>query len=282
MKKRLIRCLLEAGAADAGVCEARVFDELRAVRGLCDTVFCESNAEKRVNPFLTMPSARSLLAFLVSYKSPHIGNISQYAYGRDYHDVLKKIAEPAADILRASGFLAECFCDSDALCDRHIAYSAGLGFFGKNRCLIHPKYGSFVFIGYIMTDCPLGADKPMEMSCGGCGKCVEACPSGALRDGDFSKCLSYLTQKKGELSVEEEELIKASPIIWGCDVCQNVCPKNAAAPCTELDAFCENPIYSLSIPEDISNREFRRRFGERAFSWRGKNVILRNQRLKKR
>lgn len=281
MKERLKKLLARAGASASGVCAARIFSELEDMPGLSDTVFCESDIKKRINPFLLMPEAQSVLCFIVSYKSSLLGNISQYAYGRDYHKVLREVADTAVDALHDGGFAAEVFCDSSPLPERYLAYLAGLGFIGKNRCLIHPNYGSFVFIGYILTDCRLAPDKPIGELCADCGKCLSVCPSGALSDGDFSKCISYITQKKGELSKAEEELIKNSPSIWGCDLCQSVCPHNLSAPEATLDAFCENLICELYVSEDISNRAFSELYSDRAFSWRGKNVILRNERIKK-
>lgn len=274
MKKLLSDALLLAGASDAGVCRARIYDEISEY--MKKTVdFSESDYRKRIDPFLIMPSAKSVIVFVVSYKSELSGNISSYAYGRDYHAVTREIADAAIKILEKNGYCGKSFSDTGDLCDRHLAYLAGLGFLGKNHMLIHPKFGSFIFIGYILTDCPLKEDSPLSGSCINCGKCIDACPSGALSDNDFSKCLSHLTQKKGELSETEKKLIKNSELIWGCDICQKVCPYNKNAPNAANPAFCNDLITELDIGE-MSNREFLRRFKDRAFSWRGKNVIKRN------
>lgn len=280
MKEQLKRLLLEAGACDAGVCGARIYTELIPATEKKTGIFA-GEASERINPFLILPGARSVLTFVVTYKSSAKGNISQYARGSDYHGVLRGIARPAEEKLRKEGFCTKFFSDTGALFDRHLAYLSGLGFFGKNHCLIHPRFGSFVFIGAILTDCPLPEDSPIKDTCKGCGKCIKACPSGALGSGDFSRCLSCITQKKEELTEEEAELIKKSPLIWGCDICQEVCPHNDGVPDATLPAFSEDTICMLTLPEDISNREFKRRYGDRAFSWRGKNVLLRNMRLKR-
>lgn len=274
MKKLLSDALLLAGASDVGVCRARIYDEISEY--MKKTVdFSANDYQKRINPFLIMPSAKSVIVFVVSYKSGLSGNISSYAYGRDYHAVTNEIADAAIKILEQNGYGGKSFSDTGDLCDRHLAYLAGLGFLGKNHMLIHPKFGSFIFIGYILTDCPLKEDSPLEKSCIDCGKCIESCPSGALSDNDFSKCLSHLTQKKGELSENEKALIKKGELIWGCDICQKVCPYNKNAPDASNPAFCSDLITELDIGE-MSNREFLRKFKDRAFSWRGKNVIKRN------
>jgi len=279
MKQIIKEKLKKAGASDSGIVKARVLDELLPCLKSESTCFSDVLTEKKINPFLIMDNAESIIVFLVSYKSDLPGNISTYAYGRDYHKVLPDIAKPVVEFLNEKGYKAQAFADTGDLPDRHLAYLAGLGFIGKNHCLIHPKFGSFVFIGYILTDCPLDADKPVEDSCINCGRCIEACPTGALVTGNFNTCLSYVTQKKGELSEEECELIGKSGIIWGCDICQRVCPHNAASPTATHPDFCENLITNLKIPEEHSNREFKALYGDRAFSWRGKSILIRNQKL---
>ena len=237
---------------------------------------CE-DIEKRINPFLIMPSAKSIIVFLVSYKSQEVGNISSYAYGKDYHLVLEEIAKKGIELLNQKGYEGYYFADTGDLCDRHLAYLAGLGFFGKNHFLINEKYGSYIFIGYIITDCELPPDEIKTGECKNCGMCENACPTSALLEGDFSRCLSFITQKKGGLSDEEKKLIKECKTIWGCDICQRVCPHNKNAKDAKNPHFSEDLITELFIPLKISNKEFKDMYGKRAFSWRGKNVILRNQ-----
>lgn len=276
MKKIISDALIKAGASDVGICRARVYSELIPVLKKQNAGFCETDIKKRINPFLIMPYAKSVIVFVVSYKSKLCGNISSYAYGRDYHKVLPEIAENALKILNNNGYRAKFFSDTSNLCDRHLGYLAGLGFLGKNRCLIHPVYGSFIFIGYIITDCPLKPDKPLSDSCAECGKCIESCPSKALSSGNFNSCLSFITQKKGELTNEEKALIKSSGSVWGCDICQNVCPHNKNAPEASIGAFSKNLLTNLSVDKNITNKDFKNIYADRAFSWRGKNVILRN------
>ncbi len=279
MKEKIKASLLSRGASAVGVCPAREYSELLPQLKKANPALSREDLERRINPRLTLPGAKSVITFIVSYKSNLSGNISTYAYGKDYHKVLPQIARDALSMLRMAGFQAEIFSDTGDLCDRYLAYLSGLGFYGKNHLLIHPQFGSFVFIGYILTDCLLSPDKPLDQTCLSCQKCINACPTQALSSGDFSKCLSHITQKKGELSPKEQELIKAVGCIWGCDICQKVCPHNQAAPTARLEEFSQNLITNLLIPQDISNREFKEIYGDRAFSWRGKKVILRNQKL---
>ena len=279
MYKKIIKdALIKAGATDVGFLAARKFLELSG-KVTDSTCFSDVDEEKRINPFLIMESAKTIITYVVSYKSDIVGNISSYAYGRDYHLVLKEIGKAGIEILKNRGYLGVSFSDTGDLPERYLAYLSGLGVIGKNHSLIHPKFGSFVFIGYIITDGEFEADTPVLGTCMDCGKCLESCPTDALLTGDFKKCLSFITQKKGELSEKEENLIKKTGCIWGCDICQRVCPHNEASPEAENVNFTKDLITKLNIPEDISNREFREKFGDRAFSWRGKNVLIRNQRI---
>lgn len=209
----------------------------------------------------------------------NMGNISMYAYGKDYHTVCEDFLLKIAAFIKEHFPLAktEIHVDKGEGNDKEAAFLAGLGFYGKNTLIINETYGSFIFIGYVETDIILAPDSPTDVVCLSCGKCEKACPGGALKGGKLNetKCASYISQKKGELSAEEGEILKKSGLIWGCDVCQTVCPHNAAAKPTPLAAFSDNHIYSLSY-QNVSNKEFLALYGDRAFSWRGKNIINRN------
>lgn len=224
-------------------------------------------------------NAKSIIVYVCSYFAGNEpGNISRYARGRDYHIVMKELGEPILRILEENGFGARCLCDSSPLPERFLAQRAGLGFCGKNHSFIHPVYGSYVFIGCIVTDCPLPPDAPCTGGCAECGRCSAECPSGALADGGFDggKCISQLTQKKGELTQAEEALIKKSGYAWGCDICQQVCPHNAHIPLTVIPEFRENLTYNLPDVSELSGRQFKKLYSGSAFSWRGKSVIMRN------
>lgn len=206
------------------------------------------------------------------------GNISVYTYSRDYHIIVKEYLKKVADFIKKSGeYKAEFYVDVSPFNDVELGYSAGLGVVGKNRLLINDKYGSFCFIGYVITDMPLNVSAPLENKCLNCNKCVTACPTGALKDGDFTKCLSEITQKKGELSEKEQKIIKENGSAFGCDICQMVCPMNNFN-VTPVEEFKTDLVTTIkkSDFENLSNKEFKEKYGSRAFSWRGKKVLVRN------
>lgn len=166
------------------------------------------------------------------------------------------------------------------MADRWLAYQAGLGFFGRNHCLIHPKYGSYFTIGAILTTLALPPDTPLAMNCGSCTRCFAACPGKALSHERFNpwRCKSYLTQKKEVLNEEEKNILRKTPLIFGCDECQKCCPFNENAAYSPLPETGADRIPRLEREtlEQISNRRFTKEYGEYAFSWRGRPVLLRN------
>lgn len=215
-------------------------------------------------------------------------NLSRYAVMPDYHMVVRNY------LLRISAFLQEqtgndysgqIYCDNSPYHDRLLAYHAGLGVIGRNTCLIHPVYGSYVFIGYIVCESlDLAPDKPLSGGCIGCGKCRTACHGNALQAEEIQieRCASHITQKKGDLSETEQSILLNNPLIWGCDTCQEVCPHNHSIPVTPILEFRQSLLPFLTQEDllPLSGREFRRRYRQRAFSWRGKDVLLRNLILK--
>lgn len=281
MKNKIIQTANNAGITQIGIVKAEVFSDLgNILQNRKQVPMTTDNIDERINPFLIMPEVKSIIVCLFPYFSdntPH--NISKYAHGIDYHTVIKHKLACIVDLLAENGFKAEIHADNSNLNDRYLAYKAGLGFIGENGFIINPVYGTYTFIGYVLTDCALPPDKPVNMSCIKCRQCIKSCPGQALSDNhmfDAEKCLSYITQKKGELSEHEENLIKESGSIWGCDVCQDVCPHNKNIKPTDFKEFSENLIHQLCVDENMSNKEFRRTYGDRAFAWRGKSVLIRN------
>ena len=230
------------------------------------------------------PGPKSVLAAAFSYYTgDRPGDLSLYARGRDYHLVLMERLGTVCDILREKYpmYSFEPGADSSPLPERAAARLAGLGIMGRNGLVILPPWGSWLFLGTVLTDLPL--DLPLAMpspDCMGCGRCAAACPGGALRETPFDpeRCLSHLTQKKGELPPEQADQIRTHPLVWGCDVCQRVCPYNAAPRKTELPEFREGLIDDLTpdMVEGLTNRQFKERFGDRAFAWRGPALLRRN------
>ena len=209
------------------------------------------------------------------------GNLSLYARSFDYHMVIKEKLYPVCKFIEELIPNAECeiFSDIGPEVDRRLAYEAGLGFYGKNGMLINDDFGSYFFIGYILCNLDLSTDAPLQKSCIGCNKCITACPGGALGESfDINKCASHISQKKGDLTESEIAILKKSKLIFGCDVCQKVCPHNNITP-KPMKEFTENLIDSLypADIENLSNREFMKKYKGRAFSWRGRSVVARNQ-----
>ena len=241
--------------------------------------------ENRINPKDTMENVKSIIVCAFPYYAGDFDecNLSKYCCGEDYHIVVKNFLQKICDYLsdNISDFEYKYFADNGPLVDRYLAYLSGIGYFGINNNIIIDEYGSYVFIGYIMTNYEFKIDTPIDKTCIKCGKCVKYCPGNALL-GNYEmnpkRCLSYITQKKGELEEEEINILKENRKIFGCDICQDVCPHNKNIPLTNINKFKDNIISKLDKEEidEISNKEFKRRYGSRAFSWRGKSIIKRN------
>ncbi|MBQ3181882.1 MAG: tRNA epoxyqueuosine(34) reductase QueG [Clostridia bacterium] len=245
--------------------------------------FEEKNILLRTNPEITFDWAKSIIVCLFPYYTGEdIGaNVSKYAKIPDYHKIAaKKLGKICAFIKEKTDAKLEYFADTGVLHDRYLAYLAGLGFFGLNTCLINEKYGSFFFIGYIVTDLELAPDKPIKKECVKCKKCVHSCPGHAI-DGDFhinvQKCVSYITQLK-KLTQEQRKILKNQEMVYGCDRCQEVCPYNQKPVCTPMVEFYEKkePKLEKETLLNMSNKEFSKKYGDFAFSWRGKGTILKN------
>ena len=236
------------------------------------------------------PNAACVLVCAVPYYAGDTpGNLSLYARGRDYHLVLGELLTPICKELQEK-YPAYHFVpgvDSSPLPEREAAWAAGIGLRGRNGLVIVPPYGSYVFLGTILTDHPAPpTDRPPSPPCRNCGRCAACCPGGALREHPFDveRCLSHLTQKKGQLPPVREALLAAHPLVWGCDVCQRVCPYNAEPAHTKLSTFSTGLVENLTpeAVEGLTNRQFREQYGQRAFAWRGPAVLRRNLALHQR
>lgn len=249
------------------------------------TGFEEKNFDRRIDPKLTMQNAKSIIVCLFPYfiGNNETGNLSKSSLSIDYHTIAKSKLEQIGEFLKnkVPQFEYKAFVDNGPLVDRYLAYLAGLGYFGINSHIITDKYGSYVFIGYIINNYAFEPDKPQDKTCIKCGRCVQSCPGSAIL-GNFDinplLCRSYITQKKGDLSEHELEILRKSPLVYGCDICQDVCPHNADVMYTPIIEFSDNIKSNIEYSElkDISNKEFKRRYKDRAFSWRGKGILERN------
>lgn len=215
--------------------------------------------KKRVDPATLLPGARSVIVIAINYyrevpeTPPQEGRVARYAYGRDYHKVLKKLLKQLeAFILEQQPDAQTKLCvDSAPLLEKAYAVRAGLGFIGKNTTLITPQFGSFVLLGELLTDLELSYDKPADGTCGTCTRCLDACPTNAFagpRELNANRCISYLTiEHKGD--IPEEFHKPMANLIFGCDICQEVCPYNKqfARP-LQLEAMKEVKIAGSTIP----------------------------------
>ena len=248
------------------------------------TPFEEQDIRLRTDPGKTLPGAKSVIVCLFPYYHDGNGaeNISMYARIPDYHRVVMAYLERICEFIQ--GIKPNCtlipYVDNGPLADKYLAYRAGLGFYGKNTLFINPKYGSYCFIGYIITDIALEPDKPMEETCRNCGACMKACPGNAIgEEHDFcaEKCVSYITQAK-EITDEQKRILSKQTYVYGCDICQNVCPFNQNISKTPISEFMVPTLASFEEKEiaGMSNREFKHRFSTYPFSWRSKEAILKN------
>lgn len=268
MREKIITLGRQVGAK-VGFVKAREFPELLPILSKEHTPMVCDNLQERINPFLLLPCAKTIIVCLFPYSGTE-GNLARYAQNEDYHITvpkkLKQISKPLSD----NGYEVKCFCDTSPLCERYLAYLAGLGFFGRNKMLINPELGSFTNIGCILTDCEFEESKPIEKDCGDCDLCIKNCPGGAIGNAyNPNRCSSYISQKKGELNADEEKILKKSGYAWGCDRCQTVCPYNKLE---NKPVRCNNLFSDMAT----SNRDFKKKYGDMAFSWRGFDVIKRN------
>lgn len=255
--------------------------------------FEEPDLEKRTNPELLLDGARSLISIALAYpsklKNPpksepgaYRGILCRAAWGTDYHHVLRdKLDKLTRFIMELEpGARIESMVDTGALSDRAVAERAGIGFVGKNCAIITPEFGSWVYLGELVTNLPLPSDQPIEEGCGDCNICVDACPTGALIQGgqlDAQRCVAYLTQVKD--FIPDEFRGKIGNRLYGCDTCQTVCPKNRRIDNDHHAEFQPDPEIAkpLLIPLlQMSNKEFKEKFGQSSSSWRGKKPIQRN------
>lgn len=233
------------------------------------------------------PGARGVFTAAFPYLAEDVaGNLSRYARGTDYHlavvDRLESVCRGLEALWPDHRFVAGA--DNSPLPEVKCAWLSGVGMLGRNGLLMVPPYGSWVFLGTILTTLPLPEAGAAGDKCPDCGACIAACPGGALGRGgvDLERCLSELTQRKGELTAEQEALVRRHPLVWGCDICQQVCPCNRGAAETPLPEFRTDLLSSLTLEqvEGLTNRALKERFPRRAFTWRGPKPLARNLRWK--
>ncbi|MDC0706468.1 MULTISPECIES: tRNA epoxyqueuosine(34) reductase QueG [Priestia] len=298
LKEEIISYSKEIGIDKIGFASASMFDELKN-RLLAQqelgyaSGFEEPDIEKRVDPTLVVPKARSIISIALAYpsklkdapkstKEDRRGIFCRASWGQDYHTVLRDRLQKLETFIKEKvpAAILQSMVDTGELSDRAVAERAGIGWSGKNCAIITPEFGSYVYLGEMITDIPFPPDKPIEDGCGTCNKCVDACPTGALVTGgqlNSQRCIAFLTQTKGFLV--EEFRSKLGNRLYGCDTCQTVCPENKGKdfhfhPEMEPDPELAKP--KLKPLLTMSNREFKEKFGHVSGSWRGKKPIQRN------
>jgi epoxyqueuosine reductase len=298
LKQKLVEHAREIGVDKIGFTTADPFTELRErLRESRDkgyaSGFEEPDIEKRVRPDLSLPGAKSIIAIALAYPSrlkdapksepgAYRGIFCRASWGRDYHHVLRDKLTQLESFLkeRVPRARTQIMVDTGALSDRAVAERAGIGWSGKNTSIITEEFGSWVYLGEMITDVYLPPDQPAEDGCGDCNLCIEACPTGALvQPGQLNSqaCIAFLTQTKGFLP--DVYRGKIGNRLYGCDTCQTVCPKNRRKDFDHHEEFRPDPEQVKPLLKPllaISNREFKERFGDMAGSWRGKKPIQRN------
>ncbi|WP_421536090.1 tRNA epoxyqueuosine(34) reductase QueG [Priestia sp. D3YE.R1] len=298
LKEEIISYSKEIGIDKIGFASASMFGELKN-RLLAQqelgyaSGFEEPDIEKRVDPTLVVPKARSIISIALAYpsklkdapkstKEDRRGIFCRASWGQDYHTVLRDRLQKLEAFIKEKvpAAILQSMVDTGELSDRAVAERAGIGWSGKNCAIITPEFGSYVYLGEMITDIPFPPDKPIEDGCGTCNKCVDVCPTGALVTGgqlNSQRCIAFLTQTKGFLA--EQFRSKLGNRLYGCDTCQTVCPENKGKdfhfhPEMEPDPELAKP--KLKPLLTMSNREFKEKFGHVSGSWRGKKPIQRN------
>ena len=233
--------------------------------------YLERQRATRMDPTTILPGARSVIVCAVNYNTDHPLTsydprrawVSRYAWGEDYHEtLLHKLRELAQWIEANAGVRTRTYVDTGPLTERVFAKYAGIGWFGKNTCIINQQAGSWLFLGCILTDLDLPPDTPPPDRCGSCTRCLDACPTDAFVAPyvlDSRKCISYTTiELRG--GIPEDERPGIGHHLFGCDICQDVCPWNRRAPISVDAAF--QPREALRWPEletllDWSDEEWR-------------------------
>lgn len=285
------------GLDTIGFIKCRTFNELkgfyseRKALGL-ENEFEEEDIEKRINPNIYMENGNTIIsiAFPYLHNTIYLDNgFSVYTKGEDYHKVVKSYLNKICDYIKSLGYEAISLVDSNTLPERYIAYLAGVGFIGKNNMIITNRYGSFVFLGEIITNLEVNCEDSRTFEeinkfneCGDCKVCYKSCPTKAINEikKNCNICVSYLTQKK-DLEDKYINLLKGR--VFGCDICQEVCPYNKEKYYSNIEEFKpflfmnENNTKKLA---NINNKEFKETFSKTSCGWRGKNVLKRNAIIK--
>ncbi|HBV04063.1 MAG TPA: tRNA epoxyqueuosine(34) reductase QueG [Staphylococcus sp.] len=297
LKQEVIDYAHSMGIDSIGFTTADPFDELK--KKLADyhnkgyaSGFEESDIALRTEPKLSLPSARSIIAIAVGYpnklkgapksvRGDRRGMFARASWGQDYHTIMRNRLDKLGEFLKEKvpDVEIQSMVDTGVLSDRAVAERAGLGFAGKNGFIINEDLGTWTYLGEMLVSIPFKPDDPVIDSCGDCNICVDRCPTGALvGNGQLNsqKCISFLTQTKGYL--KDEYRYKIGNRLYGCDTCQQVCPRNRGINTQHDDIVLEPEILKPRLVPllKMSNKEFKNTYGHIAGAWRGKKPIQRN------
>lgn len=252
-----------------------------------DNEFEEQDLKKRLYVNNIFPECKSIISvgipYAMGYKKPRTndnGLISVVSFGEDYHNYIKRILNDLViEIFKYNKFKYLICVDTSPLIDREICKNSNIGSFGKNSLLINDSYGSFMYLGYILTDLDINAENNIKHIdiCKDCNICINVCPNKAILDEgglNTKKCVSYLTQTKTYIPIEYRK--NMGNAIYGCDICQLACPKNKAV--IEMKSTNDYSKLVIDIRElmNMSNSDFLKKYGNLSGSWRGKNIWKRN------
>ncbi|ATD55812.1 tRNA epoxyqueuosine(34) reductase QueG [Clostridium chauvoei] len=299
IKEDIIAYCSSLGLDTIGFIKCRRFEELKSFYenrkslGL-QNEFEEDNIENRINPNVYMNEGKTIIsiAFPYLHNVDYIDNgFSMYTRGLDYHRVLKSYLEKICNYINSLGGNAMAFVDSNTLPERYIAYLAGVGFIGKNNMIITKKYGSYVFLGEIITDLEISCEDVRTFKeianfkeCGNCELCYNECPTKAINKSrkNSNICVSYLTQKK---DLEDKFIKLLDGRVFGCDSCQKECPYNLHIEYSKIQDFYPLDFMNKDNNEfliNINNKNFKETFLTTSCGWRGKNVLKRNAIIRKK
>lgn len=307
LKERIMSEALKLGFRDVRICKPEVAERDRTAyrKWIEDSMHGEMQYMAKTesirlhNIDAVLPGTKSVIVFVASYyqkdeseqfpKSSEIGKIARYAWGRDYHFVFREKLSEIVNLLQAM-YPEEQFracSDSAPILERYFAQKSGAGFIGKNTMLISWMAGSFTLLSEILTTLDIAEDNEITGTCGNCTRCIDACPTSALEPYklDAKKCISYLTiEKKSELT--EAEISSTGEWIFGCDICQEVCPYNKAPKLGIMAQITgENRVTGSflldKLLEPVSNKDFSKAFPESPILRPGKNRLQTLVRKKK-
>lgn len=298
LKEEVLAYCNQLGLTNVGFIKCRTFDELKdfyenrkALK--LQNEFEEDDISLRINPNHYMEEGKTIISIAFPYlrDRKHFDNgFSLYTRGEDYHRVVRGYLDKIVEFLEVKGGRAQAFVDSNTLPERYIAYLAGIGFIGKNNMIITKEYGSYVFLGEIITDLNIYEEDKGHFDnisgyreCGECTSCFKECPTKSINQyrKNPNICLSYLTQKK---ELEDWEMKALKGRVFGCDSCQYKCPYNEEARLSNLMEFESKSFMEVDNTEyilNIGNADFKATLKNTSCGWRGKNVLKRNALIRK-